>query len=175
MVITPLEIEGHEFKKKIRGVDPDEVRAFLNLVAEEFEKLVVANGTLQDEVTDLRERLGELHERERVLKETMVTAQRLSQEMKEEGHKARELIVREGEIKAEQILARAQERAHELDGEIIDLKLERDALETNLRNMLEQHLKLIEMRKKDADVVSRVTYLRHRPSGTDGADRSGTD
>src|SRR5262249_59462299 len=103
MIITPLEIESHEFKNKIRGYDPEEVKAFLGLVAAEFEKLVVANGKLQEEIAEVRERLGELRERERILKETMLTAQRLSQEMKDEAHKARDVIVKEGGIKAEQL------------------------------------------------------------------------
>lgn len=175
MVITPLEIEGHEFKKKMRGVDPEEVKAFLSLVAEEFEKLVVANGKLQDEVTELRERLGELRERERVLKETMVTAQKLSQEMKEESHKARETIIKEGELKAEQLIQRAQQRVNEIEASLIDLRVEKDTFENNLRNMLEQHLRIIELRKKEEDLASRVTYMRKRPSGTEGPDATEKD
>ena len=160
MVITPLEIESHEFKKRMRGIDPDEVKAFLGLVAEEFEKLVVANGRLQDEIVELRERLGELRERERILKETMVTAQRLSQEMKDESHRARETIIKEGELRAEQIIAHAQRRVSELEAVILDLKLERDAFESGLRSMLEQHLKLIEMRKDEEDLASRLRFMR---------------
>jgi len=171
MVITPLEIEGHEFRKKLRGADPEEVKAFLSLVAGEFEKLVVANGKLQDEAAELRERLGELRERERILKETMITAQRLSQEMKEEAHRARETIIKDGEMKAEQIAARAQQRAHEIEASLIDLKLERDAFENNLRNMLEQHLRVLDMRRKDADVASRVAYMHQRAAG--GGEGSG--
>ncbi len=171
MVITPLEIENHEFRKKLRGADPEEVKAFLGLVAGEFEKLVVANGKLQDELAELRERLGELRERERILKETMLTAQRLSQEMKDEAHRARETIIKEGEMKAEQVVARAQQRAHEIEASIIDLKLERDAFENGLRSMLEQHLRVLEMRRKDEAVSSRVAYMRQRAGG--GQDPTG--
>ena len=170
MVITPLEIEGHEFKRKMRGLDPDEVKAFLSLVATEFEKLVVSNGKLQDEMTELRERLGELRERERILKETMLTAQKLSQEMKEEAHRARETILKEGELKAEQIVAHAQQRASDLEAIIIDLKLERDAFEAGLRSMLDQHLKLIEMRKDEEDIASRLKFMRKRQAGAAGAE-----
>lgn len=176
MVITPLEIENHEFRKKMRGIDPDEVKAFLGLVAEEFEKLVVANGKLGDEVTELRERLGELRERERMLKETMLTAQKLSNEMKEEALHARDLIVKEGEMKAEQLIAHAQQRASELEAVILDLKLERDAFEAGLRSMLEQHLKLIEMRKEDEDLASRVRFMRKKQTGAvGGAESTGTE
>ena len=160
MVITPLEIEGHEFKKKMWGVDLDEVKVFLNLVAEEFEKLVVANGKMQDEMAELRGRLGELRERERMLKETMLTAQRMSQEMKEEATRARGVIIKEGEMKADQLIAHARQRASELEGLIADLKMERDAFEDGLKRMLEQHLKLIEMRKDDEDLASRLRFMR---------------
>jgi cell division initiation protein len=160
MVITPLEIEGHEFKKKMWGVDPDEVKVFLNLVAEEYEKLVVANGKMQDEMAELRERLGELRERERMLKETMLTAQRMSHEMKEEATRARDVILKEGEMKADQLIAHARQRASELEGLIADLKMERDAFEDSLKRMLEQHLKLIEMRKDDEDLASRLRFMR---------------
>jgi cell division initiation protein len=169
MVITPLEIEGHEFKKKMRGVDPDEVKAFLGLVAEEFEKLVVANGKMQDEMAELRERLGELRERERMLKETMLTAQRMSHEMKEEATKARDVIVKEGELKADQLMAHARQRASELEAMIADLKMERDAFEDGLKRMLEQHLKLIEMRKDDEDLASRLRFMRTKQSATAAA------
>lgn len=160
MLITPLEITGHEFTKKMRGVDPDEVKDFLALVAEEFEKLVVGNGKLQDELAEVRERLGELRERERMLKETMVTAQRMSSEMKEEATRARDVIIKDGEMKAEQLLAHARQRAGELERLIVDLKLERDAFEDGLKHMLEQHLKLIDMRKDDEDLASRLRFMR---------------
>jgi cell division initiation protein len=173
MVITPLEIESHEFKTKMRGYDPEEVKTFLGLVASEFEKLVVANSKLQEEIAEVRERLGELRERERILKETMLTAQRLSQEMREEGHKSRDLIVKEGELKAEQLMAHAQQRVSELEGVILDLKLERDAVESGLRSMLEQHLKLIEMRHEEEDFASRLKFMRKKAAA--GAGESGAE
>ena len=168
MVITPLEIESHEFRKKMRGVDPDEVMAFLSLVAEEFEKLVVSNGKLQEEVTELRERLGELRERERILKETMLTAQKLSQEMKAEAHKAREMIIKEGEMKAEQLLAQVQQRVTQLEGSIIDLKVERETFESGLRALIDQHLKMIDIRRNEEDVASRVAFMRKAAVGRHG-------
>ena len=162
MIITPLEIEGHEFRTKMRGYDPEEVKAFLGLVASEVEKLAVANGKLQEEIAEVRERLGELRERERILKETMLTAQRLSQEMRDEANKAREVIVKEGELKAEQLMGHAQQRVSELEAVILDLKLERDAVESALRSMLEQHLKLIEMRRDEEDLASRLKFMRKK-------------
>lgn len=175
MVITPLEIEKHEFQRKMRGCDPDEVKTFLGLVAEEFEKLVVANGKLQEEIAELRERLGELRERERILKETMLTAQRLSQEMKEEAQRAREVIVKEGELKAEQLMAHARQRVTDLEAEILDLKMEREAVLSGIRSMLDQHMRLLDLREEERAVQARVTPMRLKQAQAAGGESAGSD
>ena len=43
MKITPIDISGHRFAKRMRGYDQEEVRSFLNLVSAEFEKIVIEN------------------------------------------------------------------------------------------------------------------------------------
>jgi cell division initiation protein len=164
MRITPLDIRGHEFKKKLRGVDAEEVQAFLDLVAEEYERLAVAHGTLTDKVADLTNRMGDLKERERILKETLYTAQKLADEMKQEARKEKDLILREADLKAEQILDQARRRVSQLEGEIMDLKVERDAFESKVRNMIDQHTKLLDMRKEEEQLSSRVRFLKRRES-----------
>ena len=168
MIITPLEIENHDFQKKMRGFDPEEVRTFLALVAEEFEKLVVGNGKLQEEIGGLREKLGELRDRERMLKETMLTAQRLSHEMKEEAQRTREVIIKEGELRAEQMMGHARQRVTDMESEILDLKMERETVQSGLRSMLEQHLRLIELRDQQQAVASRVTPMRLKAAASPG-------
>ena len=83
MRITPLEIQQKQFKHIfLRGLDPEDVQLFLEIVRTEFEELVKENNSLKDE---LRRRLGEIEEyrdRETTLKETMMTAQRISEDIK---------------------------------------------------------------------------------------------
>ena len=43
MKITPLDIRKQSFKKAFRGIDPEEVQAFLEMIAEEFERLNLEN------------------------------------------------------------------------------------------------------------------------------------
>jgi cell division initiation protein len=168
MKITPLDIQGHEFKRKLRGYDPDEVKAFLTLVAEEYERLVVVGGKLADEVAELKDRLGDLKERERILKETLYTAQKLADDMKAEARKERDLLLKEAELKAERLMDHANKRVAQLETQILDLKAERDAFEAKLRGLIEQHSRLLDMRKEEEDVASRLTFLKRR-------ERKGTD
>ena len=160
MRITPLDIKGHEFKRKIRGFDIDEVTAFLDLVAEEYERLCVANARLIDQTADLTDRLNELKERERILKETLYTAQKLADEMKQEARRERDLVLKEAELKAEQIIEAAGKRVSQLDGEILDLKSERDIFESKVRSIIDQHTKLLDMRKDQEDISSRIRFMK---------------
>lgn len=162
MKITPLDIQGHEFRRKLRGLDPEEVRAFLAMVSEEYENLVVANTRLTDEIAELRDRLGDLKERERILKDTLYTAQKLADDMKSEAHKERDLLLKEGELKAEYMIDHARLRVQELEAEILDLKSERDAFEAKIRHIIDQHIKLLDLRKEDEDVSSRLRFMKRR-------------
>jgi cell division initiation protein len=38
--LTPLDIRRQEFKKVVRGVDPEEVSVFLDMVAGEYERIL---------------------------------------------------------------------------------------------------------------------------------------
>ena len=57
MKITPLEIYQQEFKKAIRGVDPDEVEEFLVKVAESYEEVLKENEQLARQVDSLSSQL----------------------------------------------------------------------------------------------------------------------
>jgi cell division initiation protein len=165
MRITPLDIRDHEFKRRLRGFDGEEVKAFLDLVAEEYERLLVSNAHLTDEAADLTGRLSELRERERILKETLYSAQKLAEEMRQEARRERDLILKEAELKAEQLIDAARQRVSQLESEILSLKAERDAFESKVRSIIEQHTKLLDMRRQEEDLSSRVRFLKHRDRG----------
>ena len=88
--LTPKDIEHQEFSRKIRGCDADEVQLYLKSVADEVERLNLENGELREETARLRGQLDTIREREKMLQDTLVSAQRMSGEMKD---KAREEAV----------------------------------------------------------------------------------
>ena len=47
MRLTPLEIQNHRFAKRFKGLDPEDVKQFLRVVAQDFESLVQENGSGQ--------------------------------------------------------------------------------------------------------------------------------
>jgi len=167
MKITPIDITGHTFAVKFRGFDQEEVRSFLNLVSSEFEKLISEHNALKEAQAQLQTSVSDLKERERILKETLLTAQRLADGMREEARKEGELIVREADVKAGQLLDQAARKAGELEGVIMALRVERDAFAQRIRSAVEQHLRLLDMHRTEDQVEDRLRFMK-KPNESSG-------
>ena len=165
MKITPIDISGHRFGKRMRGYDQEEVRSFLNLVSAEFERIVIDNNALKEELAQIKAGIADYKERERILKETLLTAQKLAEDIKEEARKEAQLVVREAELKGSQLLDQAARKAGQLEAVIQSLRVERDAFEQRVRSAVEQHLRLLEMHKKEEEVEDRLRFMKKPPAG----------
>jgi cell division initiation protein len=163
MRITPLDVRGHRFAVKLRGYDREEVQSFLNFVSEELEKLVNEVSKLREENAAVKATLGDLSERERILKETLFTAQKLSEDMKEEAKKEGRLVLREAELRGQRLMEQAQKKVGQLEESIRGLKMERDSFERKLRSILEQHLRLMEMHREEEELSDKLTFIKPKP------------
>jgi cell division initiation protein len=160
MKITPIDVSGHAFAIKMRGYDKEEVRSFLNLVSSEFEAVIVESNNLKEKLAQVESSVSDLRERERILKETLLTAQRLADEIREEARKEAQLIVREAEVKGSQLLDQAGRKAGELEGTIQALRVEREAFAQRIRSAVEQHLRLLDMHRNEDDVEDRLRFMK---------------
>lgn len=160
--LTAMDIEKQDFTRKMRGFDPDEVQMFLKAVAEEIERLNLENATLREENGTLAQRLDEFQDRERTLQETLVTAQRMSTDLRDRSKHEAELLVREARVKAERLLEQAQDQLQALENEIGRIRLEREAFESRLRAAIEEHLSLIDLRRQEKADVDNLRFLRRR-------------
>ena len=147
MKITPLDIKQQRFKQVRKGADRDEVRDFLHLVAEEVEDVVRENMYLEDELGKRTHQLQLLKDRENALKETMLTAQKVTEDMKSTVKKESELVLAEAQLEADKIINQAHDRIAELRAEINDLKKERTTMESDLRHVLNTHTRLLDIAK----------------------------
>ena len=140
--LTPLEIQKQVFARALKGYNPDEVRGYLSLVAEEIERLVKDVDRLSRENAMLREELDDHSQRERILKDTLLSAQKVSEDVKSNARKEAELIVKDAELLSERVIAQAMQRVSEIERTIQDLKVERAAVRVRLQGTLDtvQHL-----------------------------------
>ena len=100
MNMTPLDIRQKRFEISMRGYARREVEGFLELTAAEFEDLVKENISLKEDLKRTMARLEQHLEREKTLQETMVTAQRISEDVKQQARKEGEVIVAQSELTA---------------------------------------------------------------------------
>jgi cell division initiation protein len=138
MKITPLDIQQQQFKvKTFRGLDPDDVDAFLQSVAGEMEGLIRENSQMKEQLSRHSRETVEMAEKERELRETLLSAQRVIEEMKANARKEAELIVSEAEIKGERIVADAERQLAGLKGRIEEVRRQKIQFEMSFKGLLE--------------------------------------
>lgn len=144
MKITPLDIQQQQFKGKLfGGLNPDEVDSFLQTVAQEMENLNRENATYRDQVQKFAAE-AEIHtQREKDLRDTLLAAQKITEEMKNNAQKEAELIIAEAELRAEKILADAENKLNQLRSDIQELRRQKTQFETSFRSLIESHNKML--------------------------------
>ena len=124
--LLPVDVERQQFHTKFRGYDPDEVRHFLKLVAEELEALTLRAGRIQDELAATQTRLRDFEEREKVMRDALYSAQKSAEQTRENALKEGEMIVSQAEHKAERLIEESRMSAFKIERESMDLRLMRD-------------------------------------------------
>jgi cell division initiation protein len=146
MNITPLDIQQQQFKgKMLGGLDPNDVDAFLQIVAAEMESLIRENTELKEQARKTALHMEELSQREVTLRDTMLAAQKVTEEMKANAQKEANLVVSEAELRGERIVADAENRLLQLNNQIHEVKRLKLQFETNLKSLLDAHLKMLSL------------------------------
>jgi cell division initiation protein len=164
MKISPMDLQRQTFAPRWRGYDTAEVRTYLNIVAEEIAALQRERDGLEQEVQSLRALVDEHRQRETILKNTLLTAQRLSEEMKEAARKQSESVVKEAEIQADRLLELAQSRAQEVERGILDLRGMRSSLRTDVRALITRLTHILDL-QEEAEVEDNLRFLKRREEG----------
>ncbi|MDY6853558.1 MAG: DivIVA domain-containing protein [Thermodesulfobacteriota bacterium] len=149
MRISPLEIQQQKFKVKLMGFNREEVISFLELISNEMEDLKRENRILKGELEKREKMIAGYKQREKNLNESIITAQKITEDMKLNVKKEADLIISEAEMKAEKIIDDAHRKKTDIEKEIFDLKKQRLQLNSALRLIIEEHLKLLDLEKEN--------------------------
>ncbi len=163
MKVTPLDLRQQHFRTAMRGFERTEVIAFLAEVADEYEQALRETDRLRGEVTRLEAMLAEHREHERNLRNTLLTAQRLADEIKENAEQEAKRIVHEAETRSELILEKAQGRSEEIQREIDALRLKRREVEGSLEATVTAVRNALEFVQEQDRRDREEKILLHRP------------
>lgn len=163
--LTPLEIQKQTFSRGIKGYHPDEVRAYLHLVAEEIERLLRENDRLLRENANLREDLEDHSNRERILKDTLLSAQKVAEDLTANARKEAELIVKDAELLSERLIAQVTQRVGDLERAIQDLKIERRGARNRLQATIDTIQQMIMLDAEQEANDQPLTALYRQRNG----------
>lgn len=169
MKVTPLDLRQQRFQTVMRGYDRGEVQAFLLEVADDYENALRDNDKLRQDVAKLDAVLGEHRGQERNLRNTLLTAQKLGDEMKEHAQAEAALIIREADGRADLLLQKSQSRLEDIQREIDGLRMKRREVENDIEALIRTLTSTLEF-IRDQDARSRdERILLHRPRPVEAA------
>lgn len=166
MNVTPLDLRQQQFRTAMRGFEKTEVIAFLAEAADDYEAALHEADRLRQEVARLEGQVAEHREHERNLRNTLLTAQRLADDIKDHAQKQATAVIREAEGRANLILEKAQARFEDVQREIDGLRLKRRDAETAVESVVSNLKNTLEfIREQDArDREERLDkVVIHRP------------
>ena len=168
MKVTPLDLRQTKFQTAMRGYDRGEVGAFLAEAADDYENALRENDRLRLELGKVEALLNELRGQEKNLTNTLITAQKLADEIRDNAQQEAGRILREAEGRADLLLQKCQARVEDVQREIDSLRLKRREVETGLEGIIATlHNTLTYVREQDARHRDEKVLL-HRPRQADG-------
>jgi len=170
--LTPLDVRNKrgDFKRILRGYDPQEVDVFLELVADRLEDLV-------REVMHLRERAGALQQqvssqsgREQAVQEALVSAQELRKEIRGQAEREAELVLKEVEVEARRqraeaeaeirsMLRDAERKLEQAQGGLEEMERRRTRFLKAYRQLLEREMDVVQVEEERKPLEERPIEL----------------
>ena len=167
MNVSPLDLRQQRFGTAMRGFDKVEVTSFLNAVADDYEQALREADRLRQDLARMEVLLTEHRDAEKNLKTTLLAAQRLADDIKNQAEEEGRRIIRDAEARSTLLLERTQGRLEDIQREIDGLKLKRKDAETSVEATIQALRNTLDfIREQDArDREDKI--LLHRPRVTD--------
>lgn len=163
MRITPLDIQHKVFPKTWRGYDTQQVNEFLDQLASTVEGLVKENASLREKLSGREDELSELRKAEATLTNTLISSQNFSDQLKVSAQQEADRIVKEGELRAEQLVFQARTELAELHHSLADLRRQRIVALERIRATIKAFARILEVEEEEQPAASSYDKEISRP------------
>ena len=150
MRITPLDIQQMVFKSSFRGYDKEEVNRFLEELAQTVESLNRDNAISREKIVFLEQQVAELKRTETTLSNTLVSAQSLAEDVKRTAQREADLVMKEAELKAGELLRQARVELTDTQRDLTVLQKQRLLMVERLRATLRTFERMLEVEEHEA-------------------------
>ncbi|MEI8013444.1 MAG: DivIVA domain-containing protein [Nitrospira sp.] len=150
MRITPLDIQQMVFKASFRGYDKEEVNRFLEELAQTIESLNRDQAVQREKIVFLEQQLAELKRTEATLSSTLLSAQSLAEDVKRNAQREADLVIKEAELKAGELIRQAGIELTDTQRDLSSLQKQRLLMVERLRASLRMFERMLEVEEQEA-------------------------
>jgi cell division initiation protein len=164
MSLSKIDLLNKQFSKRMFGYSCLEVDQFLLELAEVLGDAADSHKGMRRKIKQLEQSLKEYRQRDETLRDTLMSTQKMVDDLKVAAGKEAQLILDEARAKADATVQKGHNRLAQIHEEIEDLKRRRAQFEVQLKGLLKSHLEMLEMSNPEKDKVeeleSKLKYLK---------------
>lgn len=149
MKLTPVDITNKEFRKMLRGYDPEEVDEFLDQIVEDYEELFKENSLLKEKINAMNEKIEHYSKIESTIQNTLLLAQNAAEQAKVSSQKEADIVIKHANDSAKKILDKAHTDVVSITQEYDKLKQEFVKFRAKFRNFITVQMETFEDLEKD--------------------------
>ena len=172
MNVSPLDLRQTRFRSAFRGFDRVEVSTFMAAAAEDYESALRETDKLRQEIARLESIVKEQREHEQSLKATLMTAQKLSDDIRVNAEQEARRIINEAEGRSQLLLDKTQSRLEDVQREIDGMKLKRRDVEVSVESIIQTLRNTLEFVREQETREREERILLHRPRREEPAQTS---
>lgn len=156
--LTPLDVRKKkgDFRRVMRGYDPEAVDNFLDEVVARMEELVRENAAVSARVAGMTEAIAEYREREKAMNEALVGAQQLREDMRQQAQREADLALREARAEGDRIIADAKRQVTLALEALRRVQAQRVRFLRLFRALVERQLNEIEQEEERTSQLARL-------------------
>jgi cell division initiation protein len=171
MNVSPLDLRQQRFATSLRGFDKIEVTSFLLAVADDYETALRETDRLRQDLSRMEAILNEHREQEKSLQNTLITAQKLADDIRKNAELEAQRIIREAEGRSDLLLEKTSARLEDVQREIDGMKLKRKSVETSIEATIQTLRNTLEYVREQDERDREERLLLHRPRHQEAPER----
>ena len=164
MTVSKIDLLNKQFSKSMFGYSRMEVDQFLLELAEVMGDAADAHKEMRKKIKRLDSSLKEYRQRDETLRDTLMSTQKMVDDLKVTAGKEAQIILDEARLKADATVQKGHNRLAQIHEEVESLKRTRTQFEIQLKGLLNSHLEMLEMsnpeRDKVEEIESKLKYLK---------------
>lgn len=162
-MLTPLDIESKEFSSSIGGFSKSDVNQFMKEILVSYERMYKENIEMKDKINMLNDGIQYYKTIEDTLQNTLLLAEKTSEEVKASARVKAETIEKEAEINASRLINEAKEEIYRINQMRESMVTAYDANKIQIKQFLSAQLEMIG--KSELELSSGTTLadqMMHR-------------